>query len=256
VISGQRALAWGEVARRLAHEIKNPLTPIQLAAERLQMKLGGKLSAADAAVLSRGASTIVSQVAAMKRMVDDFRQYARVPPVRLAPLDLNALLEEVAALYGTEHNGPGDAAIELDLAAELPRISGDATQLRQVIHNLLANAQEAAAAGGATQAPRVIVRTAAVHALGESAAQAVRLTVEDNGPGFAANILRRAFEPYVTTKPSGTGLGLPMVKKIVDEHGARIELANLDLGGASVTIVFRSLAGESQAAAGTAVSAH
>ncbi len=257
VISGQRALAWGEVARRLAHEIKNPLTPIQLAAERLQMKLGGKLSLDDAAVLTRGATTIVSQVAAMKRMVDDFRQYARVPPARLAPLDLNALIEEVAALYGAEHNARGDTPLRLELAADLPRIAGDSTQLRQVIHNLLANAQEAAAHAAAHQParePRVLVRTEAVHAHGGPATQAVRLTVEDNGPGFAANILRRAFEPYVTTKPSGTGLGLPIVKKIVDEHGARIELANLELGGASVTIFFRALAGTAQVAAGAAAS--
>jgi nitrogen fixation/metabolism regulation signal transduction histidine kinase len=241
VISGQRALAWGEVARRLAHEIKNPLTPIQLAAERLQMKLAGKLSVEDAAVLTRGATTIVSQVAAMKRMVDDFRNYARVPPAHLAPLDLNALIEEVAALYGTERGATNEAPLRLELAARLPRIAGDATQLRQVIHNLLANAQEAAH-GATGRVPQVTVRTEAVGAHGGAPAPAVRLTVEDNGPGFAANILRRAFEPYVTTKPSGTGLGLPIVKKIVEEHGARIELANLGAGGAAVTIVFRRLA--------------
>jgi len=259
VISGQRALAWGEVARRLAHEIKNPLTPIQLAAERLLMKLGGKLSTEDAAVLTRGATTIVSQVAAMKRMVDDFRQYARVPPARLAPLDLNALVEEVAALYGAEHHVSTDASLRLELAADLPRIGGDTTQLRQVIHNLLANAQEAAAHGAPGRPPhrpRVVVRTEALHAHGGQPTQAVRLTVEDNGPGFAANILRRAFEPYVTTKPSGTGLGLPIVKKIIDEHGARIELVNLDTGGAAVTIIFRALASTAQTAAGAAVAVH
>jgi nitrogen fixation/metabolism regulation signal transduction histidine kinase len=162
VISAQRALAWGEVARRLAHEIKNPLTPIQLAAERLEMKLAKRLSLEDAAVLSRGAKTIVNQVAAMKRMVDDFRNYARVPPARLAPVDLNGLIEEVAALYGAERGGNGDAPLRLDLAADLPRIAGDATQLRQVIHNLLANAQEAAQGG--PRPPRVTVRTEAVPA--------------------------------------------------------------------------------------------
>jgi nitrogen fixation/metabolism regulation signal transduction histidine kinase len=256
VISGQRALAWGEVARRLAHEIKNPLTPIQLAAERLQMKLAPKLASDDAAVLARGAATIVSQVAAMKRMVDDFRQYARVPPARLAPLDLNALIEETSALYGAERHAARDAAVQLQLAADLPRIAGDATQLRQVIHNLLANAQEAAAQAAAAKAARVVVRTEALRAHGGEPPQAVRLTVEDNGPGFAANILRRAFEPYVTTKPGGTGLGLPMVKKIVDEHDARIELANLDTGGATVTIVFRRLAAAPQSAASAAASVH
>jgi nitrogen fixation/metabolism regulation signal transduction histidine kinase len=253
VISAQRALAWGEVARRLAHEIKNPLTPIQLAAERLEMKLAKRLSLEDAAVLTRGAKTIVNQVAAMKRMVDDFRNYARVPPAQLAPLDLNGLVEEVAALYGAERGG-GDAPLRLDLAGGLPRILGDATQLRQVVHNLLANAQEAAQGG--SRPPRVTVRTEALSPQAGAPPQAVRLTVEDSGPGFAANILRRAFEPYVTTKPSGTGLGLPIVKKIVEEHDARIELANLVAGGAAVTIVFRRLDDTAQAVAPAAVWVH
>jgi nitrogen fixation/metabolism regulation signal transduction histidine kinase len=241
VISAQRALAWGEVARRLAHEIKNPLTPIQLAAERLEMKLADRLQPADADVLRRGSSTIVNQVAAMKRMVDDFRDYARVPPARLAPLDLNALVAEVAALYG--HGSP---QLGLELAPGLPHIEGDATQLRQVIHNLLSNASEAMAG---RPGARVRVTTSAITRTEDGSVRAVRFRVEDNGPGFAANILRRAFEPYVTTKPSGTGLGLAMVKKIVDEHGARIELANLapeqgvgGAGGAAVNIVFRRLA--------------
>jgi nitrogen fixation/metabolism regulation signal transduction histidine kinase len=255
VISAQRALAWGEVARRLAHEIKNPLTPIQLAAERLQMKLAGRLPPEQAEVLIRSASTIVNQVAAMKRMVDDFRDYARLPPARLAPLDLNALIEEVAALYGTEKGkraaAPGQPMIELALAADLPAIEGDATQLRQVIHNLLANAHDALAGRETADGPgRIVVRTEAVTIDDPASAaggttQAVRMSVEDDGPGFAANILRRAFEPYVTTKPSGTGLGLAMVRKIVDEHGARIELINRGVasgGGATVTIVFRRLA--------------
>jgi nitrogen fixation/metabolism regulation signal transduction histidine kinase len=255
VISGQRALAWGEVARRLAHEIKNPLTPIQLAAERLQMKLGAKLAREDAAVLARGATTIVNQVAAMKRMVDDFRNYARVPPAQLAPVDLNAFIEEVASLYGAERLAAGDAPIRLQLATGLPRIAGDATQLRQLIHNLLANAQEAAHASTSRQ-PRVTVRTEAVRAADDALVQAVRLVVEDNGPGFAANILRRAFEPYVTTKPSGTGLGLPIVKKIVDEHDARIELANLGDGGAAVTVVFRRLVDSTRITADATATTH
>jgi len=250
VISAQRAVAWGEVARRLAHEIKNPLTPIQLAAERLQMKLADKLSAQDSEVLRRGASTIVNQVAAMKHMVDDFRDYARVPPARLSPLDLNALIAEVGTLYGAE---AGAGSLHLQLAPELPTIDGDATQLRQVIHNLIANAQDALAG---RPDPRIVVRTELVEIDEASTrARAVRLSVEDNGPGFAANILRRAFEPYVTTKPSGTGLGLAMVKKIVDEHGARIEAVNRNVGGgvghaggAVVTIVFRRLAAKSEAA--------
>lgn len=243
VISAQRALAWGEVARRLAHEIKNPLTPIQLAAERLQMKLIEKLSLPDADVLKRGTSTIVNQVTAMKRMVDDFRDYARVPPARLSPLALNTLVEEVAALYGVD---VGSGAIELSLRSGLPLIEGDATQLRQVIHNLLVNAQDALA--GRPDA-RILVRTELVEIEdANTKARAVRLAVEDNGPGFPTNILRRAFEPYVTSKSGGTGLGLAMVKKIVDEHGARIEVINRAGAGtgqgqgAIVTIVFRRLA--------------
>ncbi|MCS6944195.1 MAG: ATP-binding protein [Burkholderiaceae bacterium] len=248
VISAQRALAWGEVARRLAHEIKNPLTPIQLAAERLQMKLAGSLPPEQAEILRRGTATIVNQVAAMKRMVDDFRAFARTPPARLAPLDLNALIEEVTALYGAGQEGAAAGApVQLALAPALPLIEGDATQLRQVIHNLIANAQEAIASRAGGSAGRIVVRTEAV-AVEDGAGgstQAVRLSVEDDGPGFAANILRRAFEPYVTTKPGGTGLGLAIVRKIVDEHGARIELVNRGLaagGGAIVTIVFRRLA--------------
>jgi nitrogen fixation/metabolism regulation signal transduction histidine kinase len=244
VISAQRAVAWGEVARRLAHEIKNPLTPIQLAAERLQMKLADKLVGSDRDMLKRGASTIVSQVTAMKRMVDDFRDYARVPPVRLSPLNLNGLVEEVAALYGV---GVGDSMLELALQSGLPTIEGDPTQLRQVIHNLIVNSQDALAG---RNDPHIVVRTELVEIdEGSTRVRAVRLAVEDNGPGFPANILRRAFEPYITTKPAGTGLGLAMVKKIVDEHGAHIEVVNRSggasvghVGGALVTIVFRRLA--------------
>ena len=265
VISAQRAVAWGEVARRLAHEIKNPLTPIQLAAERLQMKLSPRLPPEQADVLMRGAATIVSQVAAMKRMVDDFRDYARVPPARLAPLDLNTLIEEVAGLYGT-----AGAMIDLKLGPAVPPILGDAGQLRQVIHNLISNAQEAIDSARGTRVdggdevadrPRIVVRTEPVSVeegggVGSEPATGVRFAVEDNGPGFPTNILRRAFEPYVTTKPSGTGLGLAMVKKIVDEHGARIELVNRNLGsagGATVTILFRRLA---QQATGTGPAEH
>jgi nitrogen fixation/metabolism regulation signal transduction histidine kinase len=256
VISAQRAVAWAEVARRLAHEIKNPLTPIQLAAERLQMKLSDQLPPAQTQVLARGTATIVNQVAAMKRMVDDFRDYARVPPARLAPLDLNALIDEVAALYGVEHDGQArrgttaaGGALDLNLAAGLPPIEGDATQLRQVIHNLLVNAQDAAASRGA--AARIGVTTEGVRGA-DGGLRAVRLSVEDNGGGFAPHILARAFEPYVTTKAGGTGLGLAMVKKIVDEHSARVEIANRGLaagGGARVTVLFRRLAAPAAPAA-------
>src|SRR5580698_8961284 len=244
VISAQRSVAWGEVARRLAHEIKNPLTPIQLSAERLQMKLTDKLSPADAEVLKRGATTIVNQVQAMKRMVDDFREYARTPPAVLGNLQLNELVSEVLTLYGIEE---GKSPITIRLA-RLPVIRGDATQLRQVIHNLLQNAQDAVSD---VAEPSVLLETKTVE-YGDPDASgharlAVRLTVSDNGPGFPARILSRAFEPYVTTKAKGTGLGLATVKKIVDEHGARIDIRNRSktaevIEGAQISILFLQLA--------------
>ncbi|MFJ5381464.1 sensor histidine kinase [Cupriavidus sp. CER94] len=251
VISAQRSVAWGEVARRLAHEIKNPLTPIQLSAERLQMKLSPKLEQADAEVLKRGATTIVNQVAAMKRMVDDFRDYARTPPAVMQSLSLNALAAEVLHLYGIDdpavHEHP---VIHAALGPDLPEIKGDPTQLRQVIHNLLQNAQDAAADNVAAgrAAPHITLHTETVEykdSAGEDR-QAVKLSITDNGPGFAPRILSRAFEPYVTTKAKGTGLGLAMVKKIIDEHGARIELRNrmngTEIAGAQISILFVKLA--------------
>ncbi|HWW71144.1 MAG TPA: ATP-binding protein, partial [Duganella sp.] len=245
VISAQRSIAWGEVARRLAHEIKNPLTPIQLSAERLQMKLEGKLAPPDVELLNKGTATIVNQVAAMKRMVDDFRDYARTPPAVLQPLDLNALVEEILHLYVS---GEGDDIIHPQLAAGLPLVMGDATQLRQVIHNLLQNAQDAMAeqpvVDGAAP-PRIDVVSEAIHYQGADGGTrtAVRLAIVDNGPGFAPKILARAFEPYVTSKSRGTGLGLAMVKKIVDEHGGRIDIQNhVDGSGASVLILLLKLA--------------
>ncbi|MGF6776130.1 ATP-binding protein [Paraburkholderia sp. GAS334] len=250
VISAQRSIAWGEVARRLAHEIKNPLTPIQLSAERLQMKLADKLTPSDAEVLKRGATTIVNQVAAMKQMVDSFRDYARTPPAVLANLQLNELVSEVLTLYGIEE---GKSAIAVELAAHLPVIRGDATQLRQVIHNLLQNAQDAVAD---VEHPRVVLETRTVE-YGDPDAEgktriAVRLTVSDNGAGFPARILTRAFEPYVTTKAKGTGLGLAMVKKIVDEHGARIDIRNRMragdvIEGAQISILFLQMADDAAA---------
>jgi nitrogen fixation/metabolism regulation signal transduction histidine kinase len=242
VISAQRSVAWGEVARRLAHEIKNPLTPIQLSAERMQMKLAGSLNAVDAALLKKGTDTIVNQVDAMKRMVDDFRDYAKAPPAVLEKLDLNALIGEILHLYLAEDDTD---IIHTNLAPNLPAVLGDATQLRQVIHNLLQNAQDALAEHGAgAEIPRIDVTTEAIHyeGAGGVAGTAVRLAIVDNGPGFAPKILSRAFEPYVTSKVRGTGLGLPMVKKIVDEHGGRIELQNrADGRGASVFILLLKL---------------
>jgi nitrogen fixation/metabolism regulation signal transduction histidine kinase len=248
VISAQRSIAWGEVARRLAHEIKNPLTPIQLAAERMQMKLGPHLPEKSVELLDKGTATIVNQVAAMKRMVDDFRDYAKAPPAMLEPLDLNALIDEILSLYQA---GDDSDVIHATLAPGLPRVMGDATQLRQVIHNLLQNAQDALA-DRVEGIPRIDLTTEVIRYQGAdgAAGTAVRLAIVDNGPGFAPKILSRAFEPYVTSKVRGTGLGLPMVKKIIDEHGGRIDIANRSDGsGASVFILLLKLAPEANLAA-------
>jgi nitrogen fixation/metabolism regulation signal transduction histidine kinase len=221
LIQAQRDAAWGEVARRLAHEIKNPLTPIQLSAERLERKLGGKLDTEGAAMLSRSTQTIVNQVAALKSMVDDFSEYSRAPALNPEPLDLNGLVREVLTLYETS-----PARVKQELAASLPRIQGDPRLLRQVIHNLLRNAQDALAS---VESPEIVVRT---H-LGEAG---VQLRVMDNGTGFPTEILRRAFEPYVTTKAKGTGLGLAIVKKIVEEHHGLVDIRNIEPHGACVCV--------------------
>jgi nitrogen fixation/metabolism regulation signal transduction histidine kinase len=221
IVSAQRAQAWGEVARRLAHEIKNPLTPIQLSAERLEMKLSGKVSGADQALLTKSVKTIVDQVDAMKRLVNEFRDYARLPAAELKPLDINELLTEVLHLYEAEDAG---VPVRAELDPRCPRIMGDAQQLRQVVHNLLQNAQDASASAPAEsgEPPRdVVIRTVWV-----PTSRRVRLVVQDRGTGFPDNILKRAFEPYVTTKTKGTGLGLAVVKKISDEHGSRINISN------------------------------
>jgi nitrogen fixation/metabolism regulation signal transduction histidine kinase len=220
VVSGQRSVAWAEVARRLAHEIKNPLTPIQLSAERLEHKLTAKLvDEPDRAMLSRSVATIVAQVQSMKQLVDEFRDYARLPAARLTPLDLNALVIEVLGLYASAQE---QGQLQAQLEEQLPAIEGDATQLRQVIHNLVQNALDAVdeRPDGLVQ----VVTEAARDDAGEL--RAVRLKVSDNGGGFGDKVLKRAFEPYVTTKSKGTGLGLAVVKKIADEHGARVRIVN------------------------------
>jgi nitrogen fixation/metabolism regulation signal transduction histidine kinase len=221
IIAAQRSAAWGEVARRLAHEIKNPLTPIQLSAERLQFKLADKLGNGDADMLARGTQTIINQVQSMKRMVDDFRDYARLPAPEVAPLELNDLIGEVLGLYESS-----SATFDTRLAVDLPPVLGDATQLRQIIHNLLRNAEDALEGrpGG-----RISIVT-------EVAGRNARLMIGDNGPGFPAELLPRIFEPYVTTKARGTGLGLPIVKKIVEEHLGTIEISNAPEGGARIDI--------------------
>ena len=240
IVSAERAQAWGEVARRLAHEIKNPLTPIQLSAERLQMKLTGKLQAPDEVILNKSVKMIVDQVDAMKRLVNEFRDYARLPQAQLVSLDLNALVGEVVQLYGTsldvqesfERDLGGlqfksmDASgltIEASLDASCPEIKADPLQLRQVVHNLIQNAQDASE-GKSSRHVRLSTQF-------NAASARVRLRVEDSGGGFPDFILKRAFEPYVTTKSKGTGLGLAVVKKIADDHGARITLKNVEAEG-------------------------
>jgi nitrogen fixation/metabolism regulation signal transduction histidine kinase len=221
LLEAQRAAAWAEVARRLAHEIKNPLTPIQLSAERLHAKLSSKLAGPDADMLERSTQTIVSQVAALKRMVDAFSQYARTPEPSMRELDINAVVREVLTLY--ESLG---SRIRLELGRELPPIVGDAAQLRQVIHNLLQNAQDALTG---VAAPGIVVSTEATDGY-------VRLSVADNGSGFPEHLMGRAFEPYVTTKPGGTGLGLVIVKKIIEEHGGEVAIRNVAPSGACVIV--------------------
>ncbi len=220
VLQAQRDAAWTEVARRLAHEIKNPLTPIQLSAERLQHKLADKLGGPEAEMLMRSTQTIVNQVGALKNMVDAFRQYARMPEPTREQIDLNALLREVLTLYESLAGW-----IRIELAPDLPRLVGDPAQLQQVIHNLLQNAQDALVD---SNNPSIVVRS-------EPVAGGIRVTITDNGSGFPEQLMQRAFEPYVTTKPKGTGLGLVIVKKIIDEHGGTVEIQNVAPHGARIT---------------------
>ena len=212
MIQVQRDAAWGEVARRLAHEIKNPLTPIQLSAERMAHKLLDKLSTTDAAILKRATETIVNQVHAMKTMVNEFSEYARSPAPQLERLDLNKLVLEVMSLYDL----PG-SKIHLDLETQPYFIKGDSTMLRQVLHNLLQNAQDALAHH---EAPEIHVKTCISN-------DTLVLTVRDNGAGFPASMMPHAFEPYMTTKTHGTGLGLAIVKKIIEEHKGSIKIENV-----------------------------
>jgi len=256
VVSAQRSAAWSEVARRLAHEIKNPLTPIQLSAERLQHKLEAKLEGADQAMLVRSVATIVNQVQSMKQLVNEFRDYARLPSAQLKALDLNALVAEVLTLYSEAQE---QGHLRAELAPDACRILGDASQLRQVIHNLVQNALDAV-----QEQPDGLVLVRTQLALTDSGApRSLRLQITDNGPGFAEKVLKRAFEPYVTTKTKGTGLGLAVVKKIADEHAARIRLSNQHaqgdeaqaVTGAQVSLSFSKLA-TAAADAGSAEKPH
>lgn len=238
LLQAQRDAAWGEVARRLAHEIKNPLTPIQLSAERIRRKLLGSMNEGEAQMLDRATHTIVQQVEAMKEMVNAFSEYARAPEMDVSRFDLNQLITEVAELYraGSREAGRiGRPKLTLDPA--LTEIEADRGRLRQIIHNLLANAIEALE--GARD-PEIRVET---RLLERPDGRLAEITVEDNGPGFRPDVIGQVFDPYVTTKPKGTGLGLAIVKKIVEEHGGRIEADNARTGGARVRVELPLAAG-------------
>ena len=232
LIQAQRDAAWGEVARRMAHEIKNPLTPIQLAAERIRHKFLRALPEDERQTLDRATRTIVEQVEALKAMVNAFSDYARPAPMQSRPLDLNNLIRDVAELYRNERapEAGGAPALALELDPELPWITADAGRLRQVLHNLLLNARDALAA---TARPEIRLGTRLVRD-GERGYAEFR--VQDNGPGFPPAMLERLFEPYVTSKEKGTGLGLAIVKRVVEEHGGGIRAENPAQGGACVTI--------------------
>ncbi len=235
IVSAQRAQAWGEVARRLAHEIKNPLTPIQLSAERLEMKLNGKLGATEQAMLTKSVKTIVDQVDAMKRLVNEFRDYARLPAADLQPVSLNDLVADVLHLYADDLE---QVPVKTELDPDCPAIMGDAQQLRQVLHNLLQNAQDATLSAGHADADHAVL----IKTQWQASSRRVRLVVSDYGTGFPDHILKRAFEPYVTTKDKGTGLGLAVVKKIADEHASRVAISNRlehdTIVGAQVSLSF------------------
>lgn len=228
LLQAQRDAAWGEVARRLAHEIRNPLTPIQLSAERMRLRLLPGLTGQDAEMVERSTHTIVQQVESMKQMVNDFSEYARAPAVRVAPFDLNELVTEVADLYRAQEAAI-PIVVELDPAIE--RIEADRGRVRQVLNNLLTNALEALEG---VRPASIQLQTRLVE---ERGAPAVVVTVTDNGPGFQPEMLGRVFDPYVTSKPRGTGLGLAIVKKIVEDHGGRIEAENRPEGGARVRVM-------------------
>ncbi|CAM8272421.1 NtrY Signal transduction histidine kinase involved in nitrogen fixation and metabolism regulation [Candidatus Methylopumilus planktonicus] len=222
MIQAQRNAAWSEVARRLAHEIKNPLTPIQLSAERIKHKLGSKLNKDDTEILDKAVSTIVNQVDAMKTMVNEFSEYARAPKLNLESTDINETIIEISHLF--ENSG---IKITTNLLKGLPKIKVDANMMRQVLINLIQNAQDAMVNN--TKKPSIKINT-------NKYKNYLILSIEDNGPGFSEDILKKAFEPYVTTKSHGTGLGLAIVKKIIEEHEGIIGIENIKSGGAHINI--------------------
>ena len=223
----QREAAWAEVARRLAHEVKNPLTPIRLAAERLRVKLAGKLETPERELLERAANTIVAQVEALRTLVDAFGDYAREPALSHNPIQLDALLREIVVLY---QQGDSDLTFDLRLCPGPGGLAADSGRLRQMLHNLIRNAMEAAG-----DAPARIEISSQVRTFERR--DWLQLEIRDHGPGFPAAVLAQPFEPYVSHKAGGSGLGLAICRKIVAEHDGRITLANLSAGGAIVTIL-------------------
>jgi len=227
LIQAQRNAAWGEVARRLAHEIKNPLTPIQLCAERLRHKYLDKMDEKDREVLDNATHTIVQQVETLKEMIKAFSDYARMPNLQLEPTNLNAIIKEVVELY--RHDALG-CQLQLQLDTSMPLIEADDGRLRQLLHNLIKNALEAIA-----QRKDALLQIT-TRCMEKEACRFVELRVQDNGPGIPDALVGQIFEPYVTTKPKGTGLGLAIVKKIVEEHGGMIWAENLEQSGACMVI--------------------
>jgi nitrogen fixation/metabolism regulation signal transduction histidine kinase len=230
LLQAQRDAAWGEVARRLAHEIKNPLTPIQLSAERMRRKFLGQMNAQDAQILERATHTIVAQVDAMKQMVNAFSEYARAPDMHFSRFDLNQLITEVVDLYRVQDSS---ADLKLLLDPHLPAISADRMRIRQILNNLVTNSLEALEGrpGACIEIETHVAEE------GPKQVASVAIVVADNGPGFHRDLIGTVFDPYVTSKPKGTGLGLAIVKKIVEEHGGRIEADNQRSGGARVRIL-------------------
>ena len=227
LLQAQRDAAWGEVARRLAHEIKNPLTPIQLSAERIRRRFLPQMADEDAVVLERATRTIVQQVEAMKEMVNAFSDYARAPDMEIVKVDLNRLVAEVAELYRVREI---PVKVKLDVDPDIIAVEADAGRLRQILHNLIRNAVEA------LEGQEKAALTVTTRGTREFDIRAVFIIVEDNGPGIPPDSVDRIFDPYVTSKPKGTGLGLAIVKKLVEEHGGWVEASNRAEGGARMTI--------------------